>query len=114
VERSSQALTVPFRSTWTNTLHVEGIDSVRKLVEFTLQAGNAGLLATLGTRILRGRDISEDDRANAPHVVVVGKSMGERLWPNQDAMGKCIRLGSDTAPCMTVVGIAEDVRRRKL
>lgn len=35
--------------------------------------------------------------------------MARVLWPGADAIGKCIRIGADTMPCTTVVGVAEDV-----
>src|SRR4029079_331492 len=66
------------------------------------------------TRILRGRGISAEDRANAPRVVVVGDAMAKWIWPNQEDIRKCIRVDADTVPCSTVVGIAEDVRRGNL
>jgi predicted permease len=114
LETASRGLTVPFWSTWEYSLYVEGIDSVSKLGSFTLQAGSPSFFATVGTRILRGRGITNEDRANAPLVMVVGESMARRLWPNQDAIGKCVRVNAETAPCTTVVGIAEDVRRGSL
>src|SRR5262249_4672143 len=72
------------------------------------------LLATMGTRILRGRDISRDDREHAPRVIVINETMAKKLWPNQDPIGKTLRIDSDTSPVTTVVGIAEDVRRGSL
>jgi ABC-type antimicrobial peptide transport system permease subunit len=42
-------------------------------------------------------------------VAVVSESMARVLWPGQDALGRCFRMQSDTAPCRTVVGIAEDM-----
>ena len=114
VEHASRAMTVPFWSTWNGNLYVTGIDSVNKLGEFSLQASTAEFFETMGTRILRGRGIRDEDRANAPLVIVVGEAMAKTIWPNQDAIGKCIRVDADTVPCSTVVGIAEDVRRGNL
>jgi ABC-type antimicrobial peptide transport system permease subunit len=40
--------------------------------------------------------------------------MARTLWPGQDAIGKCFRMREATAPCLTVVGIAEDMVQRDL
>ena len=40
--------------------------------------------------------------------------MAKGIWPNEDAIGKCVRIGADTSPCTTVVGIAEEMRARSL
>jgi putative ABC transport system permease protein len=118
VETAARALTVPFWQTWSQDLYVEGIDSVSKLGEFTLQAGTPEFFQTMGTRLIRGRGMTAEDRAGAPRVTVVGEAMAKRLWPNQDALGKCLRIGigpnGEPTPCYTVVGIAEDVRRGNL
>ena len=114
VASASLGLTVPFWDTWGEDLFVQGIDSVRRLGRFTLQAGSPEYFATTGTRILRGRGIPADDRADAPRVVVVSQAMAERLWPGADALGQCIRIGADTMPCTTVVGIAEDIKQNSL
>ena len=37
--------------------------------------------------------------------------MANVLWPGQDPIGKCFRISSDTMPCTTVVGIAENISR---
>jgi ABC-type antimicrobial peptide transport system permease subunit len=67
----------------------------------------------MGTRLLRGRGIESSDVAGAPRVMVIGASMGEVLWPGQDPLGKCVRIGRvDTVPCTSVVGVAEDIQVR--
>src|SRR5439155_21108928 len=33
------------------------------------------------------------------------------LWPAEDAIGKCVRINSDTVPCTYVVGVAENILR---
>ena len=114
VEHASRALTVPFWSTWEYSLFVAGIDSVSKLGDFTLQAATPEFFSTMGTRLLRGRAFTAADGEHAPRVMVIGQSMAKKLWPSEDAIGKCIRVNADTMPCTTVVGIAEDVRRGKI
>jgi hypothetical protein len=65
----------------------------------------------MGTRILRGRGITDADHEGAPRVIVVSRSMAKKLWPGGEALGRCVKVGADTVPCSTVVGIAEDIRR---
>ena len=109
VDNATQVVSVPFWSTEGRGLFVPGVDSVRKLGRFTLQAGTPEYFSTLGTRIVRGRGILPEDRADAPRVVVVSETMARILWKGDDPIGKCIRISSDTMPCTTVVGVAEDI-----
>jgi len=79
-----------------------------------MNAVSPDYFATMGTRILAGRTFSESDVAGAPGVAVVGAAMAMALWPGRDALGQCMRIGSDTLPCTTVVGIAEDIKSQRL
>lgn len=114
VEKATLIISVPFYSSEGHSLFVQGIDSVRRLGRFGMQAGSPDYFATMGTRILRGRAFTTDDRADAPRVAVVSDAMAKVLWPNQDAIGKCFRIGGDTMPCTSVIGIAENIRSREL
>jgi predicted permease len=114
VEGAARGVTVPYYMTWNDDLFVEGIDSVSKLGTFNLQAVSPGYFETMGTRILRGRGVTAEDRAGTPPVMIVSQSMARALWPNQEAIGKCVRVSADTAPCRTVVGVAENIRSGKL
>jgi putative ABC transport system permease protein len=114
VVNAARALTVPFALTWGQSLFVAGIDSVNNLGDITLQTGSPEIFETMGTRIIRGRGFTREDIANAPYVMVVNELMATKLWPNQEAIGKCVRVEADTLPCRTVVGIAENVRRGTL
>ena len=114
VEAAAWVSSAPFVSTSNTTLYVAGIDSVARLGEFTYQATTPDYFRAMGTRILRGRSLSADDRAGTPNVAVVSESMARALWPRQDALGQCFRMRADTAPCTTVVGIAEDMVQRDL
>ena len=107
VERAAWVSTIPFMITSTTRIVVPGIDSVARLGEFTYQQGTTDYFQTMGTRIVKGRGFSPEDRANAPPIVVVSESMANVLWPGVDPLGKCIRIG-DGKTCTTVVGVAED------
>jgi predicted permease len=114
VTHAARRVTVPFYWTWNTDLHVAGIDSVSRLGEFDLNAVSPDYFATMGTRILRGRGLGAGDVDGAPRVMVVGASMAKALWPGQEALGQCVRVGSDTVPCTTVVGIAQDIKTQEL
>jgi putative ABC transport system permease protein len=97
----------PF-STSTVPLFVDGIDSVQTLGRFDIQRTTPGYFDVMSTRIIKGRAFTAADRAGTPRVTVVSDAMARALWPGKEATGQCIRLGADTAPCTTVVGVAED------
>jgi ABC-type antimicrobial peptide transport system permease subunit len=46
--------------------------------------------------------------------MVISASMARRLWQDADPLGRCLRVGADTAPCRTVVGVAEDIKELSL
>jgi putative ABC transport system permease protein len=114
VNHGSLQTSVPFWSTWSQDLHVEGIDSVSKLGEFDLNAVSSEYFATLGTRILRGRGIEPTDIAAAPRAMVVGEAMATVLFPGKNAIGQCVKIGADTMPCTYIVGVAENIRAQNL
>jgi predicted permease len=64
---------------------------------------------TMGIQVIAGRGLSRDDRAGSPLVAVVNATMARHAWPNESPLGKCIRVGADTMPCTTVVGVVADV-----
>ena len=66
--------------------------------------------------LLRGRFFNEQDNEKNPKVVIVDAYMAEQLWPNQDPIGKRIRLGSQTSdePWVNVVGVVGRVKQYTL
>jgi predicted permease len=114
VEAATWVSSVPFWSTSSTSLFVAGIDSVSRLGRFTYQTASGDYFRAMGTRLLRGRGFTEADRAGAPRVAVVSEDMARILWPGKDALGECLRVGADTMPCTTVVGIAENAVQNSL
>ena len=118
VTSAARQLTVPFWNSWSMGLEVASIDSVDRLGQFELNAVSPEYFSTVGTRILKGRGISDGDVAGAPGAMVVSEAMAHALWPSQDPLGKCVRVKQHDAetntPCSYVVGVAENIKANKL
>ena len=114
VTHASRQITMPFWSSWNQNIHVAGIDSTERLGSFYLNAVTPDYFATMGTRLLQGRGVADQDVAGAPQAMVVSQAMAGALWPGQEALGQCVRVGDDTVPCTTVVGVAENVKSQDL
>jgi predicted permease len=110
----AMAASVPFWSNEGRGLWVAGIEKVSTLGNFILQAGTPDYFRTLGTHVFRGRAFDDTDRENTQRVVVVSDGMARALWPDQEAIGQCIRIDEPDAPCTTVIGVAENMRVRSL
>jgi putative ABC transport system permease protein len=65
--------------------------------------------ATLGVRLLRGRDFTSADTGAQGDVVLVNQAFAEEFWPGADAVGRRVRDGRDDE-WMTVVGVVENLR----
>ena len=73
-------------------------------------------LRSLGIPLLRGRDFTDDDRAQAAGVVLVNRALARRYWPDGDPVGRRIRQGGaeSQAPWCTIVGVVGDTRQADL
>jgi len=59
--------------------------------------------------LIRGRVLDERDLNPAPSTVVVNQSLARKIWPEEDAIGKRLRLKTD-APWLTVVGVVGNIK----
>lgn len=77
---------------------------------------DAGYFATVGTRVLRGREFDQRDRAGGEPVAVIDERMARILAPAGDPLGRCIALGDqlENGGCTRIVGIVETARHRYL
>ena len=64
--------------------------------------------ATMRIPLLRGRAFADSDNESAPPVAIVNQTMANKLWPNEDPLGKRFRWKDAAAPPVEVVGIAHD------
>lgn len=116
VEYASLTMSLPFGATTAAPIFVPGFDSVPVTSEGGpyVNAVSADYFAALGTRIVKGRSISPDDRQGSPPVAVVNETAARLWWRGEDPLGKCLRVGEPGGPCATIVGVAANSRRRSI
>lgn len=80
---------------------------------------DSGYFETLAIPLLAGRPFDDRDHPDAPHAVLVNRSLAETVWPGQDPVGRRMTGGGmdnfwDQDVWGTVVGVVGDVRQREL
>lgn len=83
---------------------------------FDVERVSDGYFSALGIPILSGRSLERGDTEHRSGVVVVNEVLARRFWPTGEAIGQRLRPshadGDD--PWYTVVGVAGNVRSRRL
>jgi predicted permease len=71
---------------------------------------------TMGIPVMDGRALSERDTAGSTNVTVINQTMARRFWPDENPIGKRIKLGGarSQAPWLEIVGIVGDVKQAGL
>jgi putative ABC transport system permease protein len=69
-----------------------------------------GYFLAMGIPFRGGRDFTAADDEHAPRVVLVNETFAKREWPNQDPLGRRIRIGQKDAVTAEVIGIVKMVR----
>jgi predicted permease len=72
---------------------------------------------TLGATLLSGREFADADGPSAPAVALVNQRFAGEYWPDEDAVGKRLRLFNDLGPSqerspgpwITVVGVVSNI-----
>jgi predicted permease len=76
----------------------------------------------LGISLERGRLFSDQDLEDTPQVAIINQAAARTYWPNQDPLGKRVRLHLDTRGLLssakpawtTIVGVIADARTESL
>jgi len=75
-----------------------------------------GYFETMGIPLLRGRDFipkeSESSNQALAGAAIINDAMAAKLWPNQDPVGRRIRLGEDTS--LEIIGLVKTGKYRTL
>jgi predicted permease len=61
-----------------------------------------GFFEAMGSPVLRGRGFTEQDDSSAARAIVVNQRFVDRFWPNQDPIGRVVKVGGRDH---TVIGL---------
>ncbi len=64
-----------------------------------------GYLSLFRIPVLRGRDFTENDNADAPGVDLINEALARQFWPNQDPIGQHVMRGKRVE---SIIGIVAD------
>jgi putative ABC transport system permease protein len=74
------------------------------------RAITVGYFRAIGIRLLKGRDFTERDNADAPDAVIVNEELARRSWPGEDPIGKRLQVGTELTRWRQVVGVVGNAR----
>jgi predicted permease len=113
VVAAAMSANVPMAGNMFSWLFVPGNDSAYRHPSGgpTINYVTPGYFEATGVRLVAGRGFTAEDRAGAAPVIVVDARLASALWPGRSALGQCLRPGTATAACATVVGVVEGVQQ---
>lgn len=68
----------------------------------------SGFFATIGARIIRGRDFTPAEERTPSRVTIVTEMLARAYWPGVDPIGQCAMVGNENV-CSQVVGVVKNV-----
>lgn len=69
---------------------------------------SSGYFQALKTRLLQGRDFTEQDDENAPPVAIINETFARRFYPGENPIGKRFSIGSADGTTVQVIGVVQD------
>ncbi|HSE41341.1 MAG TPA: ABC transporter permease, partial [Acidobacteriota bacterium] len=91
-------------------IFVEGQRAVRALQAPHVMTSRItpGYFDAMKTRIIRGRDFTDQDDANSQPVAIINETFAKRYWPNQDPIGKRFTADGPEEPKLQIIGVIQD------
>jgi len=97
----------------TTTLFIEGRDwMATEQPEVDFRRSTPGYFPTMSIPLIKGRQMDDRDVPIATRGALINQALANRFWPDEDPIGKRIKIGSNTPdnPWVTIVGVVGDVR----
>jgi hypothetical protein len=82
-------------------------DSAKSPVPIRYGIADGAYFSTLGIPVLTGRVFAASDVEKSPEVIVINRTMAEKYWPNQNAVGRTAHIENGNRQ-VTVIGVVGD------
>jgi putative ABC transport system permease protein len=82
----------------------------KAVIDVVHESVSEGYFACLGIPVRSGREFTPVDQSKAAAVAIINRQLARKYFPDQDPMGKRIKLLGDSE-WVTIVGIADDEQR---
>jgi len=79
-------------------------------VEANIRTVNDTYFQTLGVPLLAGRMFDESDKTGGQDVVIIGKSVADKVFPGRDPVGRKIKYTALDSEALLIVGVVGDVK----
>ena len=103
---------LPLVNGLTTRFYVEGdpIPPPGKEIESNFRVTSVGYFQALGVPLIRGRLFDERDTAGAPGVVIINKSVADRIFAGRDPIGRRINYTAINSTPDLIIGVVGDVK----
>jgi putative ABC transport system permease protein len=103
---------LPLQPGNTTRVNVEGdpVPPPGQELEANIRTVSENYFRTLGVPLISGRMFDNRDGANAQPVVIIGKTMADRIFKGRDPVGRRLKYAGVEAPPISVVGVVGDVK----
>jgi putative ABC transport system permease protein len=115
------ASTVPLGGNGQTIMQIEGrpfdLDIAKLSTDF--RRISPSYFGSIGQRLISGRPFADSDQEGAPNVAIINETLARRQWPDENPLGKRLRLldappEQATSQYKTIVGVVADAKNQSL
>jgi putative ABC transport system permease protein len=103
---------LPLQAGNTTRVNVEGdpIPPPGQELEANIRTVSEDYFRALGVPLISGRMFDPHDNADGQQVVIIGKTMADRIFSGRDPVGHRLKYAGVDAPPLSIVGVVADVK----
>jgi putative ABC transport system permease protein len=98
--------------TWQWSVSVDGYGDPKRTYPANFRVMEGDYFKTMGIPLIAGRLFSSTDFGLGANVVIVNQAMARQFWPNQNPIGRRIKMGDQSAsvPWLSIAGVVGNVK----